>query len=382
MMSAESSRDPKTRLVFAIEDNVGNATYRQNLSRVIEQVPDVEATFLPVALVADDIWQLTPVVRNNLALVASARAASGLHAAARRQGAGAALVHSQSIALFSLGFMRRVPTIISTDATPANFDRLPGYPQPARGAATERLKALWTRASLRVAARLLAWSDWVKESFVDDYGVPPEKIDVIPAGLDTGLWKPDASQRASDGKVRVFFASGDFTRKGGDILLRWMRASPHRRDVELHMAVKERALPDAPGVFKHYGLTANSQGLVALAQRCDLFALPTRADCSPWAVLEAQAAGLPGVSTRVGAIHDMLVHGETGLLADVTLRGAPGSRVAEVDEAQVFAALDRLVEDEALRARMGAAARARVLARYDARVNTLRLLDVMRKLAG
>ena len=369
------------RLLFAIEDNVGNATYRQNLARVLTDLPEVEATFLPVPLLAYDVWQLTPGIRRNLALVASARAASSLYAARGRHGATAALVHSQSIALFSLDFMRRVPTIISTDATPANFDRLPGYPQPQRGPLIELLKQQWTRATLRGAARLLAWSEWVKTSFIEDYGVDPNKIDVIPAGLDVNLWRPDADRRAADGKVRVLFTSGDFLRKGGDILLRWLATTPHRRDVELHMAVKERGLPDAPNLFKHYGLTANSPGLVELAQRCDLFALPTRADCSPWAIIEAQAAGLPGVSTRVGAIHDMLVHGETGLLADVSVRGPRGRREAQVDESQVFAALDRLVSDGALRARMGEAARSRVLARYDARKNTLRLLEIMRRIA-
>jgi glycosyltransferase involved in cell wall biosynthesis len=160
-----------------------------------------------------------------------------------------------------------------------------------------------------------------------------------------------------------------------------LASTPHRRDVEIHMAVRERHLPDAPGVIKHYDLTANSPGLIALAQSCDLFALPTRADCSPWAIIEAQAAGMPCVSTRVGAIHDMIAHGETGFLAPVEMHGPLGERRAEIDEAAVFAALDRLVSDAALRARMGEAARERMLRHFDARKNTLALIELMARLA-
>src|SRR5262245_914923 len=100
------------RFAFAIENNVGNATYRQNLARAFGDRSDIEATFLPVELAADDIWQMTPLIRSNLALVASARAASALHASRSQRGCDAALIHSQSIALFSLSFMKRVPTII------------------------------------------------------------------------------------------------------------------------------------------------------------------------------------------------------------------------------------------------------------------------------
>jgi glycosyltransferase involved in cell wall biosynthesis len=368
------------RFAFAIENNVGNATYRQNLARVFSDRRDIEATFLPVELADNDIWQLVPGIRSNLALVASARAASALHASRYQRGCDAALIHSQSIGLFSLSFMRQVPTIISTDATPANFDRLPGYPQPQRGSAIEQLKLMWTKATFRAATKLLAWSEWVKESFMNDYGVDPAQIAVIHAGLDVSLWRPDPAQRAQDGKVRVLFTSGDFQRKGGDILLRWLSSTPYRRDVEIHMAVRERHLPDAPGVIKHHHLTANSPGLIALAQSCDLFALPTRADCSPWAVIEAQSAGLPCVSTRVGAIHDMIAHGETGFLAPVEMHGPLGKRRAEIDEGAVFGALDRLVSDAGLRVRMGEAARARMLERFDARRNTLALIELMMEL--
>jgi glycosyltransferase involved in cell wall biosynthesis len=359
-----------THLAFAIENNVGNATYRRNLEWFVGQRRDVSADFLPIDLVADDIWSRVPVVRGNLALVASARAASALNGSRRREAVDAALIHSQSIGLFSTRFMRSVPTIISTDATPANFDTLnEGYGAVTRHRAVEAIKSVWTRSTFRTARKLLAWSDWVKDSFVNDYGVPEEKVVTLHPGVDVDLWKPDVTQRPNDGVVRVLFVSGDFKRKGGDLLMKWIQTTRHKGRVEIHMASKN-PVPDVPGVVPHYGLTPNSPGLIRLTQSCDLFALPTRADCSPWVVVEAQACGLPGVSTRVGAIHELMEDERTGLLADAG------------DEVGLFERLDRLVQDADLRARMSEAARQRSLEHFDLRRNAGRLVELMREIAA
>jgi glycosyltransferase involved in cell wall biosynthesis len=70
------------------------------------------------------------------------------------------------------------------------------------------------------------------------------------------------------------------------------------------------------------------------------------------AALEGAAAARPVVASRVGGLVEAVADGETGLLV------APG------DAAALAAALRRLATDAALRTRLGAAGRARVLARY------------------
>src|SRR5439155_1167017 len=72
------------------------------------------------------------------------------------------------------------------------------------------------------------------------------------------------------------------------------------------------------------------------------------------AALEAMAAGRPVVASRVGGLAEAVVHEETGLLVP------PG------DPTALAAALARLARDPDLRARLGAAGHARVLARYTA----------------
>jgi glycosyltransferase involved in cell wall biosynthesis len=76
------------------------------------------------------------------------------------------------------------------------------------------------------------------------------------------------------------------------------------------------------------------------------------------------AAGLPVAVTDVGGVSDIVVDGETGLLL------APG------DDRALGRALTLLVDDEALRRRMGGAARERAVARFDARDSAKRFLAI------
>ena len=80
----------------------------------------------------------------------------------------------------------------------------------------------------------------------------------------------------------------------------------------------------------------------------DVFVLPSYAEGLPMALLEAMAWGLPAVCTSVGSIPRQVRDGVEGLLVQ------PG------DVAQLARTIERIVGDHALRARMGAAARAAV----------------------
>jgi glycosyltransferase involved in cell wall biosynthesis len=68
--------------------------------------------------------------------------------------------------------------------------------------------------------------------------------------------------------------------------------------------------------------------------------------------LEAMASGLPVVATAAGGTAEAVLDGETGLL------------VEHGDAAETTGAIAKLLDDPALRARMGAAGRRRVLENY------------------
>jgi glycosyltransferase involved in cell wall biosynthesis len=191
----------------------------------------------------------------------------------------------------------------------------------------------------------------------------------ISPGVDTRLFHPDLSLRTQDGTVRALFVGGDFVRKGGDLLLRWAAERRKSPAVELHLVTRD-ALPDGaedrPEVFVHRGLTNNSPELVRLYQQCDLFVLPTRADCYSLVALEAMACGLPVVISNLGGIPDIVAEGETGFL------------MAPDDYEALSAHLDSLVKDAAMRRKMGEAARARACDRFDSGTGIRTLLAAMK----
>ena len=84
----------------------------------------------------------------------------------------------------------------------------------------------------------------------------------------------------------------------------------------------------------------------------DIFAMPSYWEGLPLSMVLAMGAGLPVVASRVAGIPEVVNDGVTGLLVD------PG------DSAQLAQALHALVQDRALRARLGEAARAFVLPRF------------------
>jgi glycosyltransferase involved in cell wall biosynthesis len=84
----------------------------------------------------------------------------------------------------------------------------------------------------------------------------------------------------------------------------------------------------------------------------DMFVLPTKAEVMPVAILEAMAYGLPIVSTTVGAIPEVVVDGEGGILVNPS------------DTNSLLQGVVRLGQDPALRCRMGLRNRGIVSERY------------------
>ena len=109
--------------------------------------------------------------------------------------------------------LRHTPTLIDFDATPIQIDRMPAYGSGQDSKPMAFLKWRLKQRVFRAATLLHAWSNWAKQSVVNDYHIPADKVVVNPPGVNLQFWKPAPLAR-SGGKKRIFFVGGDFRRKG------------------------------------------------------------------------------------------------------------------------------------------------------------------------
>ena len=180
------------------------------------------------------------------------------------------------------------------------------------------------------------------------------RIRVIPFGIDQAPWQAAAAP-VDPGPPFVFFAGRHVDYKGVDVLLRALTGGSTRaiiagdgpRRTAWERLARELGL-DARVTFT--GEIADSE-LRRLMQACAVFVLPsvTQAEAFGYVQLEAMAAGKPVISTDVpSGVSWVNQDGKTGFV------------VRAGDAAALREAIDRVMNDAALRARLGAAGRARV----------------------
>ena len=126
-------------------------------------------------------------------------------------------MHTTTLALMCVDYIRKKPSILSTDGTPANKRNMrSAYGLKEQSGLREQTKRSLYRKVYGTAAGLVGWSNWVKASFVEDYGYREEDVAVIPPGVDLEAFM--AGDREHE-LPRLLFVGGDFERKGGNLLL-------------------------------------------------------------------------------------------------------------------------------------------------------------------
>jgi glycosyltransferase involved in cell wall biosynthesis len=370
--------DPQARLHlgFLVEQSLGHAAHADNLKQLLPRHGEVVADLVEIPWDTSGLVAKIPVFNSNWTVRSGLRARRAIRSMGRQRRVDALFIHTQVPAILASSAMKRIPTVVSVDATPLQYDELGNeYGHQRGGRRVERLKWHANRRCFDRAARIVTWSAWAQRGLVDGYGVDPGKIVVIPPGVIVSAWAPPARRAAQSGSVRILFVGGDLARKGGALLLealrelqRELRSGTGAVDVELHL-VTSAEVPPATGVTVHRGLTPNAPALVQLYREADVFCLPTRADTHALVLSEAGAAGLPVVSTAVAGIPEIVRHGETGFL------------VPPDDLDALVRALGKLVEDPELRARFGAAGRELVERELNAERNTQRLVNLLTEVA-
>jgi glycosyltransferase involved in cell wall biosynthesis len=359
------------RFGFVMEQTLGQVTHTKNFQEWVARDASVVATWLPIFYETRGDWASIPVLGRNWTVRASLQAIQHVRAALRTQRFDALFFHTQVTSLFAHRIMLEIPTVVSMDATPLNFDTI-GQPYahaPSRFGPVESVKNALMRRAFTRARHLVVWHDWGKKSLVDDYGAPADKVAVIAPGVDMERWNFPRRDVHSGSPVRLLFVGGDFKRKGGTTLLGAMRQGLAAH-CELDIVTREHV--DTAGISNvrvHRGLGPNAPALMELYAQADIFVFPTEADVLPLAIMEAMASGLPVVTTRVGAIGEQVTDGVTGC------------QIPTDDVNALYECTLRLVNDPELRRTMGIAGRDAAERLFNGSRNYPSIVEIMKRCA-
>ncbi len=139
-------------------------------------------------------------------------------------------------------------------------------------------------------------------------------------------------------------------------------------DGEFRPALEAQA--SSLGIAGHVRFLGWRRDLTTIYGASDVFLLTSRNEGTPVALIEAMATGVPGVSTNVGGVKDVINSPDVGVLAPF------GNAAALAD------GVNRLLADRALRTRMGALARQRVVDRFGIERLVAEVAALYRELLG
>lgn len=209
------------------------------------------------------------------------------------------------------------------------------------------------------ADKLIAVSNYTAQSYIDEFHVPRDKIEVIPDAVDTNKFHPEVDgyetrkklNLADKDRVALFVGRLDYN-KGIEYLLK----SFSRINEE---GIEARLVIVGEGALKKYICKyplknsiipvghVSEEDLPKFYAASDLVVLPSLMEGFGITLLEAMASGKPCVATRAGGVEDAVINGETGLL------------VPPADSYSLYHAIRTLLTDGKLSKEFGAAGRKR-----------------------
>jgi glycosyltransferase involved in cell wall biosynthesis len=235
-----------------------------------------------------------------------------------------------------------------------------------------RLKRkLANRLLLRRRDRVVAVGQAVRDALVANDGFPEKRVGVIYNGIDLDRFTDPAEDHRSirremgigDSDFAILqVARLDYLKDHATAIRSLARVLPHRPDARLVLVGEGPELGAIQALVRQHGLEAHvrllglRKDVPRLLTGADLFLLTSISEGIPLTVIEAMAAGLAVVSTRVGGVPEVVAEGRSGLLAPAG------------DDAALAEAICRLAADPALRKEMGRQGRERSQTLFSERV--------------
>lgn len=218
----------------------------------------------------------------------------------------------------------------------------------------------FTNMQTRVAKRVQRVVTVSENSFEDihrDHGVPRDRMAIVPVGVDPDLFKPIPGIERIPGRL-ITTASADVTMKGLSFLLEAIAKLRTERDITLTVIGKKKEGGRSAETIDRLGLGdciefvtgVPDERIFELYSESEVAVVPSLYEGFSLPAIEAMSCGIPVVATTGGALPEVVGQdNETALLVP------PGD--SEALAARIALALD----DKALRDRIGAAGRQRVI---------------------
>lgn len=233
--------------------------------------------------------------------------------------------------------------------------------------------------------KVVAVSDQVRAHLIGDFGVAPDRVELIYNGIDAGRFLPKTQDEREFEKTKMGLAPrakviGHIGRlssvKGQRFLIEAVeRLVAAGRDIRclligdgpeeknLRRLVSERRLEGV--VFLYSSVKRTDLALSVM----DVFVMPSLQEGLGLSILEAQASGVPVVASRVGGIPTAVDDRATGML------------VPPADPAALSAAIAELLDDPALRAGIIDKAKRQVVEKFSLEAMAQKTLELYEKLA-
>ena len=235
-------------------------------------------------------------------------------------------------------------------------------------------------------AHFIAITEKAKEALILE-GTNPDRISVIPAGIDCEIFKPQAKNiqlierlGIAEQSVKILFVGRFVPEKGiFDLLTAFSILLKNKQNVDL--LIVGSGTPEMTNEIKKFvaelkiGAKVKFLGGIKYSDMpqvhnaADIFCLPS-AETKTWAeqfgysLVEAMACGKPAVSTWTGSIPEIVKHRQTGIL------------VKPNDPNALKSAIEELVENKATREKFGLNGREWVLKKFEANKVASQIADV------
>jgi glycosyltransferase involved in cell wall biosynthesis len=299
-------------------------------------------------------------------------------AALRRRRAEFDVVHdNQCLAYGILGIRREGLPVLASIHHPIHIDRKLELAHATGGRRWSlRRWYAFTRMQARVARRLsiVTVSTASRDDIVREMRVRPERISLVPLGVDADVFRPLPDCRRVPGRILVT-TSADVPLKGLAPLMRAFSILRARRPAELVVVGNPRRDGPIPRLLDELALNGSvrftggvpDHELVRLYAEAEAAVVPSLYEGFSLPAVEAMACGLPLVATTAGALPEVV--------GDCAVLVPPGDPQALADH------LTALLADDGLRRSLGERGRERVLGRFTweatARATVERYREVM-----